>query len=101
MQAYRVETTLQEDGTVTLHQLPFQASEPIEIIVLSRAPQTTTSNRYPLRGTAVQYLDPTEPVAQDNWEQLERRARQGDHAKRESALAKVKDVEPKDRDKTK
>lgn len=65
MQAYRVETILPEDGTVTLHQLPFQAGE---IIVLARSPQTAAPNRYPLRGTPVEYLEPTVPVAQDDWD---------------------------------
>ena len=68
MQAYRVETILPEDGTVTLHQLPFQADESIEIIVLSRKDAATASDRYPLRGTPVQYLEPTQPVAQSDWE---------------------------------
>ena len=68
MQAYRVETTLQKDGTVTLHHLPFQAGEPVEIIILARSSEAQSSNRYPLRGTPVQYFDPTEPVAQNDWE---------------------------------
>lgn len=68
MQAYRIETTLPKNGTVTLHQLPFQAGESLEIIVLARSPQTTAPNCYPLRGTPVEYLEPTEPVAQDDWD---------------------------------
>lgn len=67
MQAYRVETTLQEDGTVTLHHLPFQAGEHVEIIVLACPSEVRTSTGYPLRGTSVTYLQPTEPVAQDDW----------------------------------
>ena len=68
MQAYRVETILPADGTVTLHQLPFQAGESIEIIVLSRKDAATSPDRYPLRGTPVQYLEPTQPVAPNDWE---------------------------------
>ena len=68
MQAYRVETTLSENGTVTLHQLPFEAGESIEIIVLSRKDIATSADRYPLRGTPVQYHEPTQPIAQDAWE---------------------------------
>ena len=67
MQAYRIETTLQEDGTLTLQHLPFQAGEPIEIIILTRTPEAHPSSRYPLRGISVQYIDPTEPVAPDDW----------------------------------
>ena len=68
MQAYRVETTLPEDGTVTLRQLPFEAGESIEIIVLSHEDAATAPDRYPLRGTPVEYLEPTQPVACDDWD---------------------------------
>ena len=67
MQAYRIETVLQSNGTLTLHHLPFQAGEPVEIIVLARSTEAKPPI-YSLRGTAVQYLQPTEPVAQDEWE---------------------------------
>ena len=67
MQAYRIETTLQKDGTVTLHHLPFQAGELIEVIILPRSPEVQSDSPYPLRGTSVQYVQPTEPVAQSDW----------------------------------
>ncbi len=67
MQAYRIETTLQKDGTLTLQHLPFQAGEPIEIIILARSPEVQPSSRYPLRDTSIQYIEPTEPVAQSDW----------------------------------
>jgi len=68
MQAYRVETVLQSNGTVTLHHLPFQAGELIEIIVLARSAEAEICKSYPLRGMDIQYVQPTEPVAQDDWE---------------------------------
>ena len=67
MQAYRVETVLQSNGTVTLQHLPFQAGETIEIIVLACPTEAKVSKSYPLRGTDIQYVQPTEPVAQDDW----------------------------------
>jgi hypothetical protein len=66
MQAYRIKTTLQKNGTLTLQHLPFQAGEPIEIIILARAPEAPSSG-YPLRNTSIQYVDPVEPVAQHDW----------------------------------
>lgn len=68
MQAYRVETVLQFNGTVTLEHLPFQAGEAVEVIVLARPTEARLSPSYPLRGTHIQYVQPTEPVAQDDWE---------------------------------
>ena len=68
MQAYRVETTVQTDGTLILRHLPFQAGDSIEIIILARSPQLESSSSYPLRGTPIQYIEPTKPVASDDWE---------------------------------
>jgi len=68
MQAYRVETTLQQDGTLTLSNLPFQAGETVEVIILVQPSVALDRQRYPLRGVPIRYVDPTEPVAQADWE---------------------------------
>lgn len=68
MQAYRVETHVQYDGQLTLRNLPLHAGDVVEVIILVRTPQSTASNPYPLRGTAITYRNPTEPVATDAWE---------------------------------
>ena len=68
MQAYRVETTLTQDGTLTVSNLPLRAGEAVEIIILVQPPAGVGHPRYPLRGTPIQYLEPTEPVAQADWE---------------------------------
>lgn len=68
MQAYRVETTVQQDGTLTLSNLPLQAGEAVEVIILVRPSVSLRQSRYPLRGTPITYIDPTEPVAQADWE---------------------------------
>ena len=66
-QAHRVETTLTQDGTLTLDHLPFQAGDSVE--VRSQAAVPSPQDRYPLRGTPVQYKRPFEPaVAEDEWE---------------------------------
>lgn len=68
MQAYRVETTLQQDGTLTLSNLPLRAGETVEVIILIQSPVVEDRQRYPLRGVPIHYVDPTEPVAQADWE---------------------------------
>jgi hypothetical protein len=35
------------------------------------APAETTNSRYPLRGKPVRLVDPTQPVAKDEWEAAE------------------------------
>ena len=68
MQAYRVETTLSQDGTLTLSNLPLHAGESVEVIILVQPSVTPGRPRYPLRGLPVCYIEPTEPVAQADWE---------------------------------
>ncbi len=70
LQAHRVETTLTQNGTLTLEDLPFQAGEAVEVIVQTNHSPVPNQNRYPLRGTPVYYPDPTDPVAEQDWEAL-------------------------------
>lgn len=67
MQAYRVETEVQQNGTLTVQNLPLRAGETVEVIILVR-PRLNQTMRYPLRGLPVEYRQPTEPVAQQDWE---------------------------------
>jgi hypothetical protein len=65
MNAHRIETTLDRDGTLTLTDLPFHAGGSVEVIILARSPKPLRQNRYPLRGKPIKYEHPTDPVAQD------------------------------------
>lgn len=69
MQAYKVRSHVGEDGSLTVENLPFPAGEAVEVIVLSEA-RKRKEQQYPLRGTVIQYIDPTMPVAEDDWEVL-------------------------------
>ena len=68
MQAHRAETTLSEDGVITLRDIPFLRGESVEVIVLPFSAAAASGSRYPLRGTPVTLLSPTEPVADADWE---------------------------------
>lgn len=68
MQAYQVQTAVANDGSIKLNNLPFPAGEPVEVIILKRPTISPRPNPYPLRGTPALYIDPTEPVAQTEWE---------------------------------
>lgn len=72
LQAHRVETTLTQDGTLTLDHLPFPAGTAVEVIVLPRVAPSQAQNRYPLRGTPYSYQEPTEPaIAAEEWDALQ------------------------------
>ena len=68
MQAYKTEAAISKDGTLTLGDLPFAEGEPVEIIILSRVSKTQVAEDGALRGMPVQYHQPFEPVAQNDWE---------------------------------
>ena len=67
MNVHRIETVIRQDKTVVLKNLPFQVGESVEVIICHRASKRNEKDRYPLRGTAIKYLDPTEPVADGDW----------------------------------
>jgi hypothetical protein len=69
--AHRIETTLQQDGTLTLTQLPFRAGQSVEVIILPQLNSERVDNAYPLRGTPFSYERPTDPVAEEDWEALQ------------------------------
>jgi hypothetical protein len=71
MQAFRVETTIAPNGSLTIKHLPLPAGEAVEVIILLPERKPDPKSRYPLRGTKVEYRHPYEPVAQDDWEDLQ------------------------------
>jgi hypothetical protein len=68
MNTCRLHTTLTQDSTLVLQGLPFKAGESVEVVITQEATFRPDARRYPLRGLPIDYVDPTEPVAQANWE---------------------------------
>jgi hypothetical protein len=72
MNVHRIETSLIENGKLSLQNLPFKKGDEVEIIILERSPSKTDSNLYSLRGTVSRYDDPFEPAtSSDDWEVLQ------------------------------
>jgi hypothetical protein len=55
-----------ENGQVTLKNLPFSNGDEVSIFLW----KTTKSKYYPLRGKFIKYLNPTEPVSENDWDVL-------------------------------
>lgn len=70
MQAYRIETVVAQNGTITIRGIPFLAGEKVEVVILSRPYGPKGKERYPLRGKPIRYLAPFESVAENDWEIL-------------------------------
>ena len=71
MSVHRVETILAKDGTLTLTNLPFHAGEAVEVLILPRPQKPLGQERYPLHGKPIQYVNPTDPVAEEDWAALQ------------------------------
>ena len=68
MKAYRVEKKVAANGVLTLRGLPFQEGENVEIIILPSKIQKPALPMSTIRGKVIEYIDPMEPVGQDDWE---------------------------------
>lgn len=68
MDAFKLETTLESDGTLILNQLPFHAGDRVAIVIVPAQPDRNSKDRYPLRGSVVSFDLPTAPVDDDAWE---------------------------------
>lgn len=80
MNPHKIEIVLTEDGTLTLHGLPFNAGDAVEVIIMdAKTPDSqvvlksqSDTNFYPLHDTQPYYYeDPTEPVGLEDWEVLQ------------------------------
>jgi len=70
MEAYRIEKKVAANGALHLDALPFKEGELVEVIVLPKDDRKLKSRPLSLRGEVIKYVDPTKPVAQDDWEAL-------------------------------
>jgi hypothetical protein len=70
MKSHKAEVVLTEDGALTLRNIPFHCGDCVEVVVrkLPKEIAHPNGNRYPYHGIVIQYQDPTEPVALDDWE---------------------------------
>jgi hypothetical protein len=62
MTPFKTETTLSQDGSLTLEHLPFRAGDKVEVTVLPAPARLEKDPEFPLRGKVIRYIDPTEPV---------------------------------------
>ena len=70
MNVHRIETILNQDGTLNLVDLPFHAGDAVEVIIWPRRQKPAGQKGYPLHGTRIKYINPTDPVAEKDWAAL-------------------------------
>ena len=70
METVHVRAVVRPDGSLYIGDLPFRPGEEVEVTVQTQplaAPSFASST---LAGTVLKYLDPIDPVAEDDWEAL-------------------------------
>lgn len=70
MQTYKIEATVPSSGTLTITGVPFEAGHRVEVVVRDSPANGETSDRYPLRGKPIRYVDPFEAAADRDWDAL-------------------------------
>jgi len=70
MEAYRIKKIVEANGALRLDALPFPEGELVEVIIIADDGKMRHSDHSPLRGKVIEYANPTEPVAEDDWELL-------------------------------
>ena len=68
MQAYAYEYTVDKSGVLTLTNLPFNAGEKVEVIIIPRPQSKSETKRYPFWEKPINYVNPTEAVEETAWE---------------------------------
>lgn len=64
MQTLQIQTTVLNDGVLTISNLPFKAGEVVDVIIRSHQNNKKSTMRYPLRGLPFKYINPFESVAE-------------------------------------
>ena len=70
MQEHRMEVEISNNRSLMIKELPFHPGDKVEVIIRSRTVAQESSERYPLRGKPVRYINPFDSVAENDWDVL-------------------------------
>ena len=71
MNTHYIETTIAENGKLSLQNLPFKEGDEVKIVILKCNVLKTNPNSFPLKGTVISYDTPFEPAtSSEDWEAL-------------------------------
>lgn len=64
---HRIETKIEPNGTIILRGLPFLEGDKVVVVISTPASKSSQAANYPLQGLPVEYKNPFEPVAENDW----------------------------------
>ncbi len=59
---------MKKNGALSIKNLPFNVGEKIEVIIIPRSKSKADKKQYPFWGKPIKYPNPTDPVAEADWE---------------------------------
>ena len=71
VQAHWTETTVGKRGELVLEGVPFEPGQPVEVLVVSKAEGSTPAGGRSLRDSVVEFHEPLDPVASEDWDALQ------------------------------
>ena len=71
VEAHWRETTVGEHGELVLEGLPFDPGQAVEVLVVSKASGSTGAGALSLQGSVLEFREPLEPVASEDWDALQ------------------------------
>lgn len=71
MESYHIETLMPKDGNLILSGLPFKKGEKLDITLRTVEHYDVSEIEEFLAGSVGKYINPAEPVADDEWEALQ------------------------------
>jgi hypothetical protein len=58
-------------GELVLETVPFEPGQPVEVLVVSKAAGATSAGGRSLRDSVLEFHEPLEPVASEDWDALQ------------------------------
>jgi len=71
VQAFRTDTAIGAQGDLRLEGLPFEPGQAVEVLVISKTVGSATAAGQSLLGSVLEFHDPLEPVASEDWDALQ------------------------------
>ena len=71
VQAHWRDAAVGAQGELRLEGLPFEPGQPVEVLVISKTAGSTAAGDRSLRDSVLEYRDPMEPVAGEDWDALQ------------------------------
>ena len=71
VQAYWKDTAVGAEGDLHLEGLPFAPGQPVEVLVISKSAGSATAGGRNLRDSVLDFREPFEPVASEDWDALQ------------------------------